>query len=126
MNQEQEQGIQPAPQPTMWGFDHTADGQFVVVIKQTHGGTAVDFISTANATGIWQALREQTKQALRAQSGVVVPPKLILGPDGQAIHMVPPSPDVAEMEERQQAIADAAAEQAAVNEVLGSEEQPPA
>jgi hypothetical protein len=36
--------INPAPQPTVWGFDTTPDGKFVVLVKQTVGGTSVDFI----------------------------------------------------------------------------------
>ncbi len=122
------QGIEPAPQPTVWGFDHTQDGNFIVLIKQTCGGTSIDFVSTENATGIWQAIRDQTKQAMRARNAVngssdlFVPPKLILGPDGQALQVVPPSPDVVEMESRRQASADAAAEQAAVDEAMGREE----
>lgn len=116
--------ISPQPIPTIWGFDHTADGSHVVLIKQTFQGTTVDFISMETIEQVWTALRSQQKRCLQIQatgsdSQIVVPGKVMLGPDGEPLRFVPPSQEV---QDAMAAHADAAAENAAVDEMLGRED----
>lgn len=116
------QTIEPRPVPTLWGIDHTADGRFVVLIKTTHGGTSVDFVQAENATLLWQQIRAHTKECNRLQTDgrLLVADQVLLGSNGEVLKLMDHTAHPAEA--AMQATADAAAEDAAVREVMGESE----
>lgn len=101
MNNNQPQPVQPQPVPTNWGFDHTEDGSHVVIITQTPEGSRVQFVTAETAEQLADAIRIQARKALKAQqTSLLIPPKIVLGPDGQPLMQVPPSPEVQAQEEK--------------------------
>lgn len=89
------QQINPAPVPSIWGFDHTPDGQYVVVILNTHQGQAVHFILGETGEGFIAALTDQVQKAAAireeaATQHIEVPPQVMFGPDGNPMRVVPP------------------------------------
>lgn len=88
--------IQPAPVPTDWAVDHTPDGKYIVIIKMTHQGQTVDFLTFDNMVSPFMAAMLEHAEACAAlrrddTRRLVVPSSVLVGADGQPLLVVDPS-----------------------------------
>lgn len=113
--------IQPSPMPTQWGFDHTPGGEFVVIVANRPSGTDFFFVQPDGVDQFCDVLKAQKRhcnrtKAGKSDTGIVIPAKPILGPDGQIAHVVPPSDEVIDMAEKMS--------ERAMRETNGGEDMP--